>query len=90
VEAARSRLDSTLEILRSNGLDAGGDLGDYRPLQALRDGVARFHPDRIVIATHPEGRSTWLRHGVVETARKEYGIPVRHVVASGASAGARA
>jgi GABA permease len=89
VDAARSRLDSTLEILRSHGLEATGDLGDYRPLHALRDGVARFHPDRIVIATHPEGRSTWLRHGVVDTARKEYDVPVRHVIAT-APAGARA
>ena len=89
VDAARTRLESTLEILRSRGLDATGDLGDYRPLHALRDGVARFHPDRIVIATHPEGRSTWLRHGVVDTARKEYDVPVRHVVAT-APAGARA
>ena len=80
VEAARGRLDATLQILRSHGLEADGDLGDLRPLQALRDAVSRFQPDRIVIATHPEGRSNWLRHGVVETARKEYDVPVRHVV----------
>jgi len=89
VDAARSRLDSTLQILRSQGLDASGDLGDYRPLHALRDAVAGFHPDRIVIATHPEGRSNWLRHGVVDTARKQYDVPVRHVVTT-AAAGVRA
>jgi GABA permease len=89
VDAARSRLDSTLQILRSQGLDASGDLGDYRPLHALRDAVAGFDPDRIVIATHPEGRSNWLRHGVVDTARKQFDVPVRHVVTT-AAAGARA
>ena len=86
VDAARMRLDSTLEILRSHGLDASGDLGDYRPLHALRDAVARSRPDRIVIATHPEGRSTWLRHGVVDTARKEYDVPVLHIVATAPAA----
>jgi GABA permease len=89
VDAARTRLESTLQILRSRGLDATGDLGDYRPMHALRDGVARFHPDQIVIATHPEGRSAWLRHGIVDTARKEYEVPVRHVVAT-VPAGVRA
>jgi len=86
VEAAQRRLDSTLEILRSEGLDADGDLGDHRPLHALRNAVAGFHPDRIVIATHPEGRSTWLRHGVVDTARQEYDVPVLHIVATAPAA----
>jgi GABA permease len=82
VEAAQRRLDSTLAVLRSHGLDADGALGDYRPLQALQQAVADFKPDRIVIATHPEGRSTWLRHGVVDRARQQYDVPVRHVVAT--------
>ena len=86
VDAARTRLDSTLEILRSHGLEASGDLGDYRPLHALREAVARFHPDRIVIATHPEGRSTWLRHGVVDSARQQYDVPVLHIVATAPAA----
>jgi GABA permease len=82
VEAAQRRLDSTLGILRSEGLDADGELGDYRPLQALQQAAGAFRPDRIVIATHPEGRSTWLRHGVVDTARQQYDVPVRHIVAT--------
>jgi GABA permease len=86
VEAAQNRLESTLEALRSQGLDADGDLGDYRPLTALRQAVAAFHPDRIVIATHPEGRSTWLRHGVVDQARQQYDVPVAHIVATAPAA----
>jgi GABA permease len=82
VEAAQRRLDSTLQILRSQGLDADGELGDYRPLHALQQAVGDFRPDRIVIATHPEGRSTWLRHGVVDSARQQYDVPVLHIVAT--------
>jgi GABA permease len=79
-EAAQARLDRTLEILRSEGLDADGALGDYRPLRALADAVAEFHPDRLVICTLPEDRSAWLRYDVVDRAREAYDIPVTHVV----------
>jgi GABA permease len=79
-EAAQARLDRTLEILRSEGLDADGALGDYKPLRALADAVAEFSPDRLVICTHPEERSAWLRYDVVDRARETYDIPVTHVV----------
>jgi GABA permease len=86
VEAAQRRLDSTLQILRSEGLDADGELGDHRPLHALQNAVSAFHPDRIVIATHPEGRSTWLRHAVVDKARQQFDVPVHHIVATAPAA----
>jgi GABA permease len=86
VEAAQRRLDSTLHALESQGLDADGELGDYRPLHALQQAVGGFRPDRIVIATHPEGRSTWLRHGVVDSARQQYDVPVLHIVATAPAA----
>jgi GABA permease len=80
-EAAQRRLDYTLTTLRTDGLRADGALGDYRPLRALADAVARFHPDRLVICTHPVERSTWLRYDVVDRARASYDIPVSHVIA---------
>ncbi len=79
--AARRRLDATLEALRGQGLSVEGELGDYRPLVALDKAVQEFHPDHVVISTHPEDRSTWLRHGVVADARERYSVPVEHVVA---------
>ena len=79
-EAAQARLDRTLEILRSEGLRADGALGNYKPLKALADAVAQFAPDRLVICTHPEDRSAWLRYDVVDRAREIYDIPVTHVV----------
>jgi GABA permease len=82
VEAAQRRLDRTLEILRAEGLDATGAVGDYRPLRALEEAAAHFRPDRLVISTHPEGRSVWLRHDVVAKAREQYRIPIRHIVST--------
>ena len=79
-EAAQERLDRTLEILRSENLRADGELGSFRPLRALADAVATFHPDRLVICTLPEDQSAWLRFDVVDRARETYDIPVTHVV----------
>jgi GABA permease len=79
-EAAQARLDRTLAVLRSEGLQADGALGNYKPLRALADAVAEFSPDRLVICTLPEDRSAWLRYDVVDRAREAYDIPVTHVV----------
>ncbi len=80
--AARERLDATLATLREpRGLTVRGELGDYRPLVALDKAVREFRPDHVVISTHPEDRSTWLRHGVVDEARERYDdVEIEHVV----------
>jgi GABA permease len=79
-QAAQARLDLTLDILRTEGLEAEGALGDYRPLRALADAVEQFQPDRLVVCTLPEDRSAWLRYDVVDRARETYHMPVTHVV----------
>jgi GABA permease len=79
--AAQLRLDATLSTLRDQGLTVTGELGDYRPLVALDKAMREFQPDHVVISTHPEDRSTWLRHGVVADARERYDVAVEHVVA---------
>lgn len=89
-DAARERLEATLAILREEGLDADGDIGDYSPINAIRDALMDFDADLIVISTHPEERSRWLRRNVVEQARKKFGRPVIHIVSHvRAPAGAR-
>ena len=83
VKAAQERLDGTLAVLRAKGLKATGALGDYRPLVALQEAVAAFGPDRVVIATHPDGRSLWLHEDEVNEALGSRDLPVRHIVSSG-------
>lgn len=80
VRAARRRLDQTLNTLHSDGLQADGELGDYRPLRALAHAVETFRPDQIVISTLPPEDSVWQRFDVVDRARSEHHIPVTHVV----------
>jgi GABA permease len=79
---AQQRLDDTLAILRTENLDADGELGDYRPLRALAGAVDSFRPDQIVIATLPPEESVWNRFDVVDRAREEHSLPVTHVVAT--------
>jgi len=83
IEAAEERLEATLEVLRTEGLHADGRVGDMRPMHAIGDALMDFDADMIVISTHPEKRSRWLRLGLVEQAKKRYDVPVIHVVSTG-------
>jgi hypothetical protein len=78
--AAQERLEATLARLSSVGIEAEGEVGDLDPLVAMEDGVRTFHPDEIVISTHPAGRSHWLERGVVAAARERFDVNVTHVV----------
>jgi GABA permease len=80
VDDAQKRLDHALAILREEGLDATGSVGDMVPISAIRDALIDFPADLIVISTHPVARSGWLRKDVVEQTRKRFKLPVRHVV----------
>jgi hypothetical protein len=77
---ARRRLETSLERLRQDGIEASGEVGDADPLQAIEDAVRTFGPDEIIISTHPEGRSHWLERGVVTGARERFAVPITHVV----------
>lgn len=80
-EAARARLEQMLSVLRTNGLSAEGEVGDYRPLRALEEAVSTFNPDQLVIVTLPAEESMWLRFEMVDKARERYSIPVTHLTA---------
>jgi hypothetical protein len=78
--AADKRLGTTLKRLESVGIEADGEVGDVDPLVAIEDAFRTFHPDEIVISTHPPGKSNWLERGVVEAARERFDLKVTHVV----------
>jgi hypothetical protein len=79
-EAAEERLATSVAALQGAGLDARGEIGDANPIQALDDAYRVFHPDEIIISTHPPSRSNWLERKVVQAARSTYPVPVTHVV----------
>jgi len=78
--SAQERLNTSLDRLRSLGIDARGEIGDGEPLQAMEDALRLFGADEIIISTHPEGRSHWLEKKVVESARERFAVPITHVV----------
>ncbi len=80
VEAVGNRLKMTLQELREAGIEALGELGDADPYSATMDAVDYHDPDEIVISTHPETRSGWLRRDLIDRVREDTGLPVQHVV----------
>jgi hypothetical protein len=79
---AHRRLDDALERFRSVGIEATGEIGDERPLQALDDVLEREAFDEIVLSTFPPGMSRWLRLDLPHRIQATYQLPVRHVIAA--------
>lgn len=79
--SAARRLSRVLEVLRGAGIPAHGAVYDDEPLVAVKDVLASEEVDEIIVSTHPEATSGWLRKNLVEEIRKVAGDrPVEHVV----------
>jgi hypothetical protein len=79
-DAAQVRLDLALEVIRSMGIRAIGEVGDPDPYTATIDAVREYRPEEIIISTYPETRSGWLRRDLVERVADATGLPVTHIV----------
>jgi hypothetical protein len=79
-DAAENRLKMTLALLREGGIEADGEVMDPDPYAAVMDALGEADYDEIVISTHPETRSGWLREGLVDRVRRASHRPVEHVV----------
>ncbi len=81
--AARRRLDRTVARLLARGIAADGFVVDADPAEAVRDALHQLEPpvDEIVVSTHPEQKSGWLRRNVLDRIVQAAGdVPVEHVV----------
>ena len=70
-------------MLRDEGISAHGLVVDSDPVTAVRDALAQLEPsvDEIILATHPQQKSGWLRKNVVDRIREGAGsVPVEHVI----------
>jgi phosphopantetheine adenylyltransferase len=80
--AAGRRLQRTLDAFRKAGIPAHGGVFDDEPLAAVKDILAVEDVDEIIVSTHPETKSGWLRRNLLDEIRKIAGPrPVEHVVA---------
>ena len=81
--SARRRLERALGHLRDEGIAADGYVVEADPAAAVRDALAQLEPpvDEILVSTHPEEKSGWLRRNVLDRIRGAAGdVPVEHLV----------
>jgi hypothetical protein len=79
-EAAQVRVDLALEVIRSMGIRAIGEVADPDPYTATLDGMREYRPTEIVISTYPETRSGWLRRDLIDRVKDATGLPVTHII----------
>jgi hypothetical protein len=78
--AAENRLQLTLTLLREAGIEADGEVLDPDPYEAAMDALREAAYHEIIVSTHPETRSGWLRQGLPDRLARDSGLPVEHVV----------
>src|SRR5918999_412268 len=79
-DAAENRLEMTLALLREAGIEATGEVMDPDPYSAVMDALGEQDYDEIIVSTHPETRSGWLRQGLVDRLARATRRDVEHVV----------
>jgi hypothetical protein len=86
---AGRRVDRMVAALRSAGIPAHGDVFEGGPVAAVQDVLALEDIDELIVSTHPEEKSGWLRRKNVlaELRRLAGDRPFQHVVSDVASTG---
>jgi hypothetical protein len=80
-DAAQARVDLAVGFVRSEGMEALGEVGDPDPYTATIDAVREYRPSEIIISTYPETRSGWLRRDLIDRITQATGLPVEHIIA---------
>ena len=77
-----------LARLRSEGIEAHGQVAHPDPFTAAMHAVRAERVDAILVSTFPEQRgSSWLRRDLVGRLTSEAEVPVEHVVVDPSSVG---
>ena len=77
---ADRRLRRALSDLRSEGIDAHGQVVHPDPFTAALEAIYDERVDEIIVSTFPRERSGWLQRDLIERLRRETGLAVDHVV----------
>jgi hypothetical protein len=83
IEAQATRvLETERKRFEEVGAEVTGEIGDTNPVYAI-DGVLRREPfDEIILSTLPAGVSRWLKVDVPSRVRRQFNLPVTHLVAT--------
>ena len=79
-EEAERRLRRAVAVLRSDGIDAHGQITHPDPYTATMQTMQDERVDELIVSTYPEQRSGWLRRDLVGRLKSDAGVPVEHVV----------
>jgi hypothetical protein len=86
---AERRLRQALAQLRSERIEAHGQIAHPDPYTAAMHAVRDERVDEILVSTFPEQRgSSWLRRDLVGRLQRDAKVPVEHVVVEQAEVGA--
>lgn len=90
--SAGRRLDRMVQALRAAGVPAHGDVFEGGPVTAVEDVLAQEPIDELIVSTHPEEKSGWLRRrNVLDQLKRLAGDrPFTHVVSDVAAHGGEA
>jgi hypothetical protein len=80
IDEAEGAQEETVERLEEEGIDAAGDTGEAEPAQAIRDALATFDADRIVVFTHPEGDRDYREDEDLPEGDDAFGVPLSHAL----------
>jgi hypothetical protein len=80
-QTAQVRIDLARSVMRAEGIDVIGEVGDPDPYTATMDAVGLYNPDAIIISTFPATSSGWLRRDLIERVSESVDVPVEHIVA---------
>ena len=87
--AAEARLEEGQAAFRAVGAEVTGEVGDANPVYAVAAAL-RGRPDEdwagIIVSTLPPGISRWLGLDAVSRIKREFDLPVTHLVAERATA----
>jgi hypothetical protein len=83
-EVAQSNLEEAIALLNGLGAEVDGEVGDANPIWAVRDALRNHAVDEILVSTLPLGLSRWVKQDLPHRIRREFGLPVSHLVADAA------
>jgi len=79
---AAERLREGLERFRALGVEVEGEVGDARPLDAIRDVMLHAPPfHEIIVSTLPPGLSRWLHQDLPHRIHRAFELPTSTVTA---------
>jgi hypothetical protein len=79
-QAAQVRVDLARQIMREEGIEAIGEIGDPDPYTAAMDAIAEHAPHEVIVSTLPATTSGWLKRDLVERIADASDLPVEHIV----------